>query len=137
MSKFYETDKFKKLNAKWQEKLKKDGFKEQEEATEVTDIHGVKKVGDRLKSWSTSFFRGEINSTQYEAKVTYFRLAGQFLHEYRFKNELEKRVWEHHANGLSMSKIAAEVGTKIGRPIRIVNRLAKVMKEKLKEENDD
>jgi hypothetical protein len=135
--KYYETAKFKSLNNKWQEKLKKDGFQEQEESMEVTDIHGVKKVGDRLKNWASNLFRGRFNSTQYEAQVTYYRLAGQFLHDHNFDSRVEKEIWEQHAKGLSMPKIDTAVGTNAGKAKRTVYKLQKVMFQKLKEENQD
>lgn len=136
MSKFYETDKFKKLNAKWTEKLKKGGFKEQEETMETLDIHGVKKVGDRLKTWAVSLFRGRFNSTTYEAQLTYFRLAGHFLHDHKFDNGIERAIWGHHAEGMPTARIDAVVGTTAGKAQRTVVKLSKIMMEKLKEAND-
>jgi len=133
--KYYETAKFKKLNDKWAEKLKKSGFVEQEETMEVLDIHGVKKVGDRLKNWASNLFRGRFNTTQYEAQLTYYRLAGQFLHDHQFDSRIEKEIWEQHAKGLSMSKIDIAVGTNSGKAKRVVYKLQKLMFEKLKEEN--
>lgn len=135
--KFYESAKFKKLNAKWTEKLKKDGFKDQEEMIEVLDIHGVKKEGDRLKTWTTSLFRGRFNQTRYDAQVTYWRLVGQFLHEHSFKNQIERTIWELYTKGIHLSKIAPEVKIKPRTVISIVSRLSKLMLEKAKEVRED
>lgn len=135
--KYYETDEFKKLSKKWAAKLKDSGFNEQEEICTVKDTNGQSIDSDRLKTWTTSFFRGRFNPIQYEARTTYFRLAGQFLHDHMFDNKLERVLWNHHANGLSFPAIALLTGKSLGKCKRVVAKLTKVMLSKVKEEDND
>lgn len=91
--KFYETDEFKALDAEWKQKLKDDGFKD------------IERDDDRLQDWSAAFARHpEYN----QSKEEYYRLAGQFLHEYRFQGPqaaFNRQIWELHANGTSIREI--------------------------------
>lgn len=137
MPKYYETDKFKQLNKRWQEKLKKAGFVDHEEAITIVNPDGPKTDDDRLKTWSSSLFRGRYNATQYEARLTYYRLAGQFLHEHEFENKLEHTVWELHSNGVGLPKIDVITGKKTGKCRRIVAKLAALMMQKLKEDENE
>lgn len=90
--KYYETADFKALQKKWYGKLEDDGFQDAE------------REDGALQNWSTQFSRGNLEFNQ--SKEEYFRLAGHFLHDHRFANETERRVWELHTNGMSTGKIA-------------------------------
>lgn len=139
MTKYYETDKFKKLNKKWQEKLKKSGFCDAEEDIDPTKtISGAPKTKDKLKVWSISFFKSNYPTVRYRAVETYYRLASQFLYEYSFKSHLEQNIWEHHSNGLSRIKIDTLLNKKIGTARRTIEKLSKIMLEKYRAstEND-
>lgn len=124
MSKFYETDKFKRLQKKWQDKLKKSGFEDKEESVN-TPIKGGNT--DRLKTWSSSFFRGRFNQTQYEARAAYYRFASQFLHDHAFDNPLERAIWEHHSNGISTYKMVVLVNKSHTKIHTVITKLAKLM----------
>lgn len=128
MSKFYETDKFKKLNAAWYKKLKGIGFKDAEQQTVLKKAYGSPlATEDRLKTWSSSFFRGRYNQTQYEARETYYRLAGQFLNEHSFENELEHKIWKLHSDGLSFKSIGLKLGCSIEKARKVIKSLYKLM----------
>ncbi len=131
MPKYYETPKFRKLNAKWQEKLKKDGFVDHEEQTKPEQFEPM------LKTWAFSLFRARHNATQYEARVTYYRLAGQFLHEHSFENKTQRTIWEHHCNGLSNRKTDEAMGNVIGVARRVVVKLRALMIESNKASNEE
>lgn len=95
MSKFNETDEFKRLNKEWSKKLKKSGFKDAE------DSFG------NLNKWSGQALleRTERDGVSVTARVEYFRLATHFLLEHKFESRLDKRAWELHADGVSIRDI--------------------------------
>lgn len=132
MSSQFKSEQFKKLQAKWHKKLEKKGFDDAEQA----DGH--------LKWWASS--RGvdtDENGNQLPGNynLEYYRLAGQFLHEYRFKNKIEAYIWELHSDAFSIRKIVKvlkakniktksipEPGVNMGQRVnRLLMRLAKVM----------
>lgn len=136
--KYYETEKFKKLNKKWQAKLEKSGFDDQEQLLDKSST--TKQESDRvvLKTWSINFFRDRFNKTKYEAIETYYRLAGKFLHDHKFVNQTEQTIWMHHSDGLSFRKIDELVTPgKTGRAKRVVKRLATIMLTQYKEPDND
>lgn len=114
---------FKKLNKKWQKKLKDSGFNDLEEMGTNGTI--------RLKSWANSIFARSKhhNSTQREATTEYYRLAGLFLHDYEFEDEEDKLIWELHSQGLSRHSIEKRCGVSTERNRAIVKRLVVEMKK--------
>lgn len=81
----------KSLQKIWYDKLKKSGF---------TDIeHGdtINCGVPRSAKWEDPIVR---QSTQ-----DYYGMAYQFLHSHKFDSELEKVIWEYHAEGLSIRDI--------------------------------
>ncbi len=91
--KFFETHNFKKLKDKWYGKLEKSGFKD------------IEHDEDFLQNPSTPF--GRADTAQYnQSKEEYYRLAGHFLHDHKFTNDTEKRVWELHQSGVGTREIA-------------------------------
>lgn len=91
--KFFQTSEFKSLNDEWKQKLKDSGFAD------------IERDEDSLPDWSTAFAR---HPEYGRSKEEYYRLAGQFLHEYRFRGpegQWMKRIWELHANGTSIREI--------------------------------
>lgn len=86
----------KALQKEWYKKLKDDGF---------TDIENDE---DHLKFYNSQFAAQFVERDSYvwEAKAEYYRMAEHFLHEYEFESELEKVIWEYHANALSYRDIA-------------------------------
>lgn len=89
--KYWTTQAFKQLNAKWQKKLKKSGFEDAESDEE------------HLIDWSRTVFSKRPEYDQ--SKEEYYRLAGQFLHEHMFQTETERKIWALHQDGVSIRNI--------------------------------
>jgi len=86
-------DEVKKLKKIWYNRLKESGFEDIE-----TDEFN-------LKTWSTEFYRKK-DWTAWQSVNEYYRLASIFLQEHKFINNLERIIWEYHANGISARNIA-------------------------------
>lgn len=98
---------FELLKKKWYAKLKREGFND------------LENTDDSLKSWELSrYYRGadkKFYKTAEErmgkglrlslTKQEYFRLVGHFLHDHKFEDNVQKLVWEYHAEGTSYRKI--------------------------------
>lgn len=84
---------FKELQSYWYKKVLKSGFEDVEE----NEHH--------LKSWSSKFNRASVVRNWY-SKSEYYSMASQFLHNYKFKNNLEKTIWDYHSNAISVRDIA-------------------------------
>lgn len=98
MPKFWETEEFKKLNAKWNKRLAKAGFDD------------LEPVEGRLRKRTDDFTRYHKKTGELDyAKEEYFRRAGQFLYEYKFPDRVSKRIWELHARGVPVRGIAARL----------------------------
>ncbi len=89
----FKTKEFAELKAEWDKKLEKSGFE---------DIETPK--GD-LKDSHAAFFESHYNQTDAFAKEQYYRQAGFFLYEHKFKTELERRIWELHVEGIGIREI--------------------------------
>ena len=92
--------KFKALQSQWYKKLKKSGFE---------DIENSK--GDLKKYESATWNRNTKHTTEErvesrKAKADYYRIAGQFLHDYLFETALDKKIWTLHSIGKSYRVIA-------------------------------
>lgn len=85
---------YESLKKTWYAKLKKSGFEdlEKDEYNFKAGTHG-------------SYFRTKETVRNYYAKSEYYSIAGQFLHNYEFESNLEKVIWEYHANGISIRNI--------------------------------
>lgn len=118
MSKF-DSEQFKALNKHWQEKLKKTGFED------------IEQEDGRLKIWSANFLSNHFSDTTYRAKETYYRLASQFLHEYRFKNKKEKSIWEEHCSGKGRREICKLLNLKEFYVRKTLERFIALMKTNL------
>lgn len=79
------------LQLEWYKKLKDSGF-DDIEASET-----------KLRDWSYRFVRRTINTNDDLAE--YYRLAEFFVQDYKFETELERVIWEYHANGLNYPEI--------------------------------
>lgn len=123
--KFYETDKFKKIQQKWKEKLEKSGF------TDIEDENGY------LKEWATSRAALEQHAVLRDAKEIYYRLASQFLHTYSFKSQLEYNIWKLHCEGKSYPKIEKELNLGINRARYTIKRLKDEMQSSIRLEADN
>lgn len=122
-----------RLQAEWYTKLRKDGFKD------IEDAQG------RLKSWTISSKAAckqwsMKSSTYHEQVITkqvareeYFRLAGHFLFDHDFHSPLERDVWAAHALGYGRLKVYRLVketyrDLKLGTCRRIIVELIRAMK---------
>lgn len=85
------------LQKKWYKVLKQDGF---------TDIE---KDEDTLHTWTSTFFKMRHNPILSTAKEEYFRLAGQFLHDYPFETKVDRLIWELHSQGLGVRQISKKL----------------------------
>ena len=106
MSSPFKTREFKKLNKLWYGKLKKEGFQ---------DIERQDKIGareGRLINSSLPHIIENYTVDQFEVKREYYRMAGQFLHEYKFKTALERIIWDMHTQGISVRNIVKKLQSK-------------------------
>ena len=112
--------KFKKLQDKWYNKLKNSGFED------------IEQADGNLKKQAKSIHILYYKPVAYEAKQRYFELAGQFLYWYKFKNEVEKKIWTLHSEGMSNIKISKVTGVYV----QTVNHIVKALGEELKKRNE-
>ncbi len=81
------------LQAKWDAKLEKSGFKD------------IEQRDGRLKIHETTRFYN-MSEIRKESSEQYYRLAGFFYHEHDFINEKQKLIWLYHSNGVPTREIA-------------------------------
>lgn len=111
----------KKLQAKWYAKLKTEGFED------------IEREDGSLTTWASSAFSQAVRAGQVEAmksREEYYRAAGQFLWDYTFDSDLERKIWEMHSTG--MSALAISKTLKLPRKgkdtiLKAINKLAKIM----------
>lgn len=118
--KFYKNKSFQKLQEKWYGKLKKEGFEDAEHDE------------DHLKLHHKYRFDAYCEEITYNAKESYYRLAGQFLGDHNFKTKTDKVIWDLHSQGFSyreIVKLARRHGirTKKDKVLATVQRLVKLM----------
>ena len=110
------------LQEVWYKKLKGDGFKdiEQDESrmknSTSTELHKRGLYDDPLRR---------------EAREEYYRLAGQFLHEYQFADKKSKAMWELHSEGISIQDIVVALKK---RQFKVYKRLVHETIQKLAKE---
>ena len=110
-----------KLRKLWYEKLAAVGFEDAE-----SDDHN-------LKVWSSQFARKK-SVVSWEAKAAYYYMANNFLNEYEFETDLERIIWEYHANAISVRDITkllkgVKINTNRMTVWRTVHHLETIMKE--------
>jgi hypothetical protein len=84
----------KSLQKIWYAKLKKSGFDD------------IESENGQLRGDASRYIAENPHPNLWEATADYYRLANSFLYDNRFDTELEKTIWEYHANGLSARNIA-------------------------------
>lgn len=114
----------KQLKKQWYNKLKDDGFDDIEYAG------GTMQVGHPrgIAIWDP-FLR--------ELTLDYYGMCTDFLNEYKFKNNLERAIWEYYTNGLSHREISTILKTlktksRIGKSHDSVWRLIKKLESEMK-----
>jgi len=122
LSKFFESDEFIALRRKWYAELKKKGFVDHEDEIDLKEYASSPVKRRDLKRKGVSL----------ENQQEYYRLAGHFLYDHKFEAELEKTIWQYHAEGMSIRKMERKVGRKKSYISEIINRLAAKMKKRYK-----
>lgn len=122
----YTSKQFKELKAQWYKKLKDKGFKDAE-----------LNNGD-LRLYHADYFALKNEPTIFEAKETYYRFAGQFLHSHKFNSKLEQAIWEHHSEGHGVRQILVFVRKKGFKTYRdevhnLLKELIKVFKDHVRQ----
>lgn len=86
---------YQKIRDVWYRKLERTGFEdiEQDEYNFKTGLNSYR-------------FKNKDVLRDYHAKSEYYSMAGQFLHSHKFASNLEKTIWEYHANAISVRNIA-------------------------------
>jgi hypothetical protein len=87
----------KSLQAEWDSKLKRSGFKDLEN----------RRTG-LLHEWESSKAKRLADSGKFQEKERYYQLAGQFLHDHKFVN-LEHEIWRLHSEGDSVRTIVKKI----------------------------
>jgi hypothetical protein len=91
----FKSPEFQKLFQHWNKVLEEDGFK---------DAEDFSLPEAPLKSWhSKKWVSGEAHMSE---STNYYDMASELLHNgFSFKNDLYRRVWELHCQGMSVRKI--------------------------------
>lgn len=122
----HKSKEFLELRAKWYAKAAKSGFED------------IERDEDSLKAWHSFDFirntRNKYHPVVFQATEEYYRLAGQFLHDHKFKTKLEYAVWEMHCEGATIVDTATALKSRNfkchkNKVNRIIQSLAKVMVE--------
>lgn len=117
---------FKKLKETWYKKLEKSGFEDLENDD-----------GQLLNHVSSIPTRVRFNIDEFKAKEDYYRLAGQFLHDYTGFTSQTKKIWEMHQSGVSIRNIAKKIKVfKKSAINNIIEDLAKIMLKKYQVTNE-
>jgi hypothetical protein len=131
------TSKYKKLQKKWYDKLKKEGFED------------IEQDEDHLKQWDSQLFitrhtnftsksgkkEAHFDATWFKSQEEYYQLAGAFLHEHEFDSKVDKVIWELHSEGMPNTEIYKELVKRKSKVYqegirKTISKLAKVMVEK-------
>lgn len=111
---------YKSIQKEWYSKLKQEGF----EDIETFDHKGIPH--DMMKK--DFYIDIAKNPEQYAAKTEYYRLAGQFLNDYKFNTLLDRNIWFAHSEGQSIREIPAFLDTTPPLTKDIVHRALKRLK---------
>lgn len=96
--KFYKTEAFKKLNAKWQKTLKESGFEDLENPSDP-DLPLPASLNTRTARYK--------DRPQVEA---HFEQALHLLNNGKFDSKVQKQIWELYCKGATERLIASRVG---------------------------
>jgi uncharacterized protein with gpF-like domain len=101
--KFFNSKRFKDLEAAWEEKLKRSGF---------VDIEKKKKNGERvLKQNSANVYR-QANEATRSAREQYYRVIAENYHQTEFNREIDRIVMGLFAEGCSIKNIVLALNEK-------------------------
>lgn len=99
MSSPFRAKSFLELKKQWYQRLEEEGFEDIERAEHALKLYHSDYFADSRRN----------DSSVIEAKETYYRVAGQFLNDHKFKNKWERMVWAMHAEGKGIREIAASI----------------------------
>lgn len=112
-----------KLQREWDIRLKESGFQDIE-SKKGTLTRGAPRITDK-------------SPLQIQVIDSYYSMASYFFNEHNFDSELEKTIWNYHAEGLNSREISIvlrSAGIKEGSHYvtiwKIIKRLEKEMKAK-------
>lgn len=126
----FNTNEFKRLQRLWYALIKEDGFKDIED---LYDKNGDIKKDPPLATWHNFKFK-QTPIVQRMATESYYDNAKALLQSYKFKNELERQIWDMHSQGLSKRKIEKILASS-PKPVKrtwigdIIQKIAKEIKE--------
>lgn len=112
MSKPQTKAQFLKLQAAWYAKADKAGFKDIESPD-----------GKYLKQWDSHWFKARYTPQQFKDKQNYWQMCRDFLHQYKFKSERDRRIWELYTDGHGCVYISKNAGTPKATVIWILRKL--------------
>lgn len=115
-------EEFETLKTEWYQKLKDDGFQDIEyNETTLNETTSATRFGKMSRAHGG-----------WQAKLEYTQMAESFLEDHEFENTITKVIWEYHANGLSVRKIAmilSETGIKFYKKSQVHNIVKKLKME--------
>lgn len=119
------------LQQEWYSKLNHSGFQDIEKTFSSGKISRFVKMSCRIDLKRHPYI---MDST-----YSYYSLAIEFLHHANFDTDLEKSIWEHHAEGLSYRQIQTALKTNLQRVFKTVKKYEKKMFEynKIKEMSEE
>lgn len=97
---FFMTTAFERVQAKWYDKLKRDGFQ---------DIENTRLPSRPLIQYHSFKINGKkacYSETNMSASRSYYEAATRIVQEDRFKSALQKRIWTRHSEGQTVREIA-------------------------------
>lgn len=128
--KYWRTNEFKALRAKWYAKLAEKGFKD----IEYTNIDKLKyteweKVRSRQTAHQAFSKKENIKHriTEIESVTEYYQAASKFLYDYKWESRLHKAIWLRHSQGIDVTSIAEELGLTYEKTRRIVEKHRDIM----------
>ena len=121
----FKTAKFKKLQKKWYEKLKRDGFRDIENLCEaLIDHQNVYDFSQRIG----------FRSLLFESIRDYYYWASDMIILGKFKTLRDRKIWVLHAMGRSSREIAEVVPWRQNYIAIKIKRIKKYLQEQCKEE---
>jgi DNA-binding NarL/FixJ family response regulator len=97
MNLFWKTAKFQRLDAVWKKKLRQSGFVDIEDESSSSFARPIARQLVDTQNASTR---------DHEAIFTYYTRAEQFLSAFDFPTKKHRRIWELHAQGVSVRRIS-------------------------------
>jgi hypothetical protein len=99
---------FVELQEQWYKKLKDSGFDDIEKNETYLIVNSSSKFNSK---------RNQVGSMQnvidgINSRTEYYRIAGHFLYDYKFANDLDKFIWELHSEGISVRNITLKLKEK-------------------------